>query len=198
MKWLFDGDDAFACCLVSSHPHAVRALETVTCKYCDVIRARQHYTRLVNTSNIPYMQGKELVENTCQVNTHFHIDHTDVKTLLNKIITKGQKWVLGDGLLAGHEFFACVFRDTPKSIIPRGGCIQLNKHELVPEKISVSLDSFAQKHNIVFTSTYSSYWEYHAKVSAKVRHMSDDGDIRGVVNVHDAKNPSFILEIMLV
>ena len=96
----------FACGLVTSHPHAVRALERATGRVCDKAGAEQHAVGLIAASGIPYVQGCTV--NDSKIDTQFYVDHTEI----NKIVREQQRnWVLGD-LPDGKEFFAFTFGKT--------------------------------------------------------------------------------------
>lgn len=193
----FDISTAFACCLVSSHPYAVRILETVTQRYCDVARARENYGVVANASLIPYMQRAELARGTLgQVDTRFPVDHKDIQRLLKGIMDKQQRWELDDHLLDDHEFFACVFRDTPAEIMTRGGCISIVLAD--DEAVSRQLDEFARLHALSFTSTFSAYRDYHQRVLAALAQMKQNDETHTVLEVHDARQPSFKLKIRLI
>jgi len=94
---------------VSSHPHAVRALERAKSKSCDPKEISKHAESLITASGITYVQGCPLVLSAdCSViNTHFFVDHTEVNELLNK----ESDWKLGP-LNDGEEFFAFVFAES--------------------------------------------------------------------------------------
>lgn len=96
----------FACGLVTSHPHAVRALERATQKRCDPALIQPHAESLIGACGIPYLAGCRLPrpEESCAVNTGFFVDHTEVNLLLAN--TRG--WRLGS-LQDGEEFFAVTF-----------------------------------------------------------------------------------------
>jgi len=90
--------ESFACGIVSSHPHAVRALESATMRSCDIGLAREYFRELVEQSGIPYVQGKRFVE-PALIDTGFGVDHTELQNLY------GTSWSLGE-ILGGHEYFA--------------------------------------------------------------------------------------------
>lgn len=96
----------FACGLVTSHPHAVRALERATQRRCDPALIQQHAEGLVEASGIPYLRGCGLPRpgESCAINTCFFVDHTEVNQLLGCM----RGWRLGS-LLDGEEFFAATF-----------------------------------------------------------------------------------------
>lgn len=93
------------CGIVSSHPHAIRALEKATRRHCKP-GLIDHARSLVAASHIPYLQGRKIhckqPHNMCQVDTGFFVDHTAVNQLISS-----QPSRLGLGPLEeGHEFVA--------------------------------------------------------------------------------------------
>ena len=85
--------------LLSSHPYAVKAIESATGNSINV-------NILAFITNVPYIKdviirnnGKSLV-----ADTKFMVDHTEV----NKIITNMKDWKLGD-IQDGEEFVAIIF-----------------------------------------------------------------------------------------
>lgn len=94
----------FACGLVTSHPHAVRALERATVRLCDMDGVKQHAAGLIAASGIPYVQGCTVAD--CKIDTQFHVDHTEI----NEFIRQEKNWMLGGkDLPDGKEFFAFTF-----------------------------------------------------------------------------------------
>jgi hypothetical protein len=104
MAWDIQAD--FACGLVTSHPHAVRALERATQRRCDPAVIQQHAEGLIEASGIPYLRGCSLPRpgESCAISTGFFVDHTEVNQLLGRM----RGWRLGS-LLDGEEFFAATF-----------------------------------------------------------------------------------------
>lgn len=104
----WDIDSTFACGLVSSHPHAVRALERATGRLCNPALVMQHADHLITASCIPYMQNSTVSQPAgsggCTIDTGFLVDHTEV----NKLISTQPNWELGE-LPEGHEFIAFTF-----------------------------------------------------------------------------------------
>ncbi len=103
MAW--DVTAVAGCGIVSSHPHAIRALEKATRRHCKpgmIEDARS----LIAASHIPYLQGRNIhckqPYNMCQVDTGFFVDHTNVNQLI-----PSQPSRLGLGPLEdGNEFVA--------------------------------------------------------------------------------------------
>ena len=93
--------ESFACGIVTSHPHAVRALESATMRRCDIGLAREYFQELIEQSGIPYVQGKRFV-GPALIDTGFNVDHRELKKLY------GASWSLGE-ILDGHEYFAFTF-----------------------------------------------------------------------------------------
>ena len=102
--WDINAD--FACGLVTSHPHAVRALERATRRVCDTEAIMAHGDGLAAASGIPYLKDLK-VSVGCKINTSFFVDHTEVNILIEEKIRAGQ-WDLGR-LQDGEEFFAFTF-----------------------------------------------------------------------------------------
>ncbi|GFR41416.1 hypothetical protein Agub_g2099 [Astrephomene gubernaculifera] len=98
----------FACGLVSSHPHAVRALERGVGLRCDVDSIQRHAAGLVAASGIPYVQGCQVVG--CCIDTAFHVDHTEV----DELARHQAGWALGR-LAEGQEYFGFAFAATSES-----------------------------------------------------------------------------------
>lgn len=92
--------------LVTSHPHAVRALERSTDRLCDHVLIGQSFKGFIEQSKILYMQNSHVHVDSgeCTVDTQFHIDHMEV----NRLIDIQNNWTLGQ-LPDGHEFIAFTF-----------------------------------------------------------------------------------------
>lgn len=101
----------FAAGLVTSHPHAVRALERATERACSRDKIKDHAAELLHFSGVPYATGRQLrLDNgRCLIDTDFFVDHTEVEQTLAQMID----WRLGP-LEDGKEFFAFVFAVSPK------------------------------------------------------------------------------------
>jgi len=100
--------DATAWGLVTSHPYAVKAIETATSRRCDPALIARRAAALVESSRVPYASTHELRCDNSQslINTQFYVDHSEV----NDIISRLNDWPLGL-LEDGYEFFAFTFRD---------------------------------------------------------------------------------------
>mmetsp|Transcript_14626 Transcript_14626/g.31873 ORF Transcript_14626/g.31873 Transcript_14626/m.31873 type:complete len:222 (+) Transcript_14626:115-780(+) len=95
----------FACGLVSSHPHAVRALERATQLRCDPELSMRHASGLVEACEVPYVRGCAMSSSgACAINTSYFVDHTCV----NQLVADTPDWRLG-ALGDGEEYFAFVF-----------------------------------------------------------------------------------------
>jgi GNAT superfamily N-acetyltransferase len=93
------------CGIVTSHPHAIRALEKATRRHCkpgSLGLARS----LVAASCIPYLQGNAIhcvpPGSMCQVDNGFFVDHSDVSHLIPSQPSRLRLGPLEDG----HEFVA--------------------------------------------------------------------------------------------
>ncbi|KAG5178017.1 hypothetical protein JKP88DRAFT_270620 [Tribonema minus] len=110
MAWAVDR--YYACGLVTSHPHAVRALEAATERACDRSLAISSAQALISHSGIPYV-SQALVHfegGKCLIDTQFFVDHSEVEAVLSGIT----HWRLGP-LEEGKEFFAFTFAQSPKT-----------------------------------------------------------------------------------
>jgi GNAT superfamily N-acetyltransferase len=94
--------------LVTSHPHAVRALETALRLCCDPVRIAHSAQELLDQSPVPYVRGRCLKCKQTQsvINTNFDVDHSEIQRFLEE----QPNWNLG-ALEDGWEFFAFVFQD---------------------------------------------------------------------------------------
>lgn len=98
------------CGLASSHPYAVRSIESATGLVCDSIDPGK-IALLVNNCGVPYVQEKAFTskEGSCIINTEFFVDHTHIEQFLEEEKSHSTKpWKLGS-LPEGHEFLAFVF-----------------------------------------------------------------------------------------
>jgi GNAT superfamily N-acetyltransferase len=103
MAWDVSAVDG--CGIVTSHPHAIRALEKATRRRCKpgmLNLARS----LIAASHIPYLQDKTILcsppGSMCQIDTGFFVDHISVNVLMP---AQPSRLVLGP-LEDGHEFVA--------------------------------------------------------------------------------------------
>jgi GNAT superfamily N-acetyltransferase len=81
----WDTTQDFACGLVSSHPHAVRALETAIRRLCDPAMTMEHGVQLLELCGIPYLKVCKFLpvpEGGCTLNTSYYGDHTEVNQLV--------------------------------------------------------------------------------------------------------------------
>lgn len=102
--------DLFACGLASSHPYAVRALESAARMKCNIALTARHAADIISASCIPYLQNRGMTVCTGSatrqsvIATDFLVDHTEADVI--RATLKG--WNLGD-LPPGAEFLAIVF-----------------------------------------------------------------------------------------
>jgi GNAT superfamily N-acetyltransferase len=97
--------DNIAWGLVTSHPHAVRALERATGKVCVPQIMSKHAETLMKASEIPYIQNCKVTITGTQsiIHSNFFVDHKEV----NEFLKNEENWRLG-ALEEGDEFFALV------------------------------------------------------------------------------------------
>lgn len=93
--------------LVTSHPHAVMALERAMRKKVDPAICKLIAPKVIAESHIDYLQNCDMVlgGDSCLVNTNFQVDHAEPEEALAAI--DQADWALG-GLLDGHEFVAII------------------------------------------------------------------------------------------
>jgi hypothetical protein len=107
------GNKYGACGLVSSHPYAIRSIESATGLQCNPDNIAKFAPNLIKTCGIPYIVDKQFENksDSCIINTEFFVDHSGVLKVLEEEKTNITKpWQLGD-LPEGYEFFAFVFPD---------------------------------------------------------------------------------------
>jgi hypothetical protein len=100
--------DALAWGLMTSHPYAVRALESATQRKCDPQTISIYAKDLVKASGIPYFQKCQISinENHSLIHSEFFIDHTEVNEILASLKSEWRLGTLGEG----DEFFAFTFK----------------------------------------------------------------------------------------
>jgi len=93
--------------LVTSHPHAVRALEAATSRLCIPQIISKYAPVLMKATKIPYIQNCETTITGTQsvIHSEFFVDHSEV----NELVKKDEKWSLAT-LADGDEFFAFTFK----------------------------------------------------------------------------------------
>jgi len=98
--------DATAWGLVTSHPFAIKAMETASKRQCDPTLIAAHATSLVKTARVPYASASSIRCTSTQslIDTRFYVDHSEV----NAIVAELPNWRLGN-LGEGDEFFAFTF-----------------------------------------------------------------------------------------
>ncbi|EFJ38393.1 hypothetical protein SELMODRAFT_437314 [Selaginella moellendorffii] len=84
-----DGPSDVAAGLVSSHPYAIRALESATNTRVDPSFLTQHAVGIIRSSQVPYIHKREITG--FRINTEFFVDHTEV----NAIRDGDPDWKLG-------------------------------------------------------------------------------------------------------
>ena len=106
----WDVNAVAGCGIVTSHPHAIRALEKATRSHCEPGRA-DLARALLSASGIPYLQGRDIISgphphtDMCTVDTGFFVDHADI----NQHIIPSQPARLGlRHLDDGQEFVAFI------------------------------------------------------------------------------------------
>jgi hypothetical protein len=98
-------ENSIACGLASSHPFAVRALESASEQLCLPQLIKKHANDLAIASGVPYLQGYELkvTEHQSIIDTKFFVEHN----IVNSLVVNDCLWSLGL-LEEGEEFFAFV------------------------------------------------------------------------------------------
>ena len=96
--------------LLSSHPHAVRALEHAAAQRCDRACIAAAAAALQAAARVPYFHAQDIdiAEGRCVVRNGFFVDHSGVDAILAAFARAGHPFELGP-LSAGEEFIACVF-----------------------------------------------------------------------------------------
>jgi hypothetical protein len=103
------GTDTVCAGLVSTHPHAVLALERAAKSKCDPAIIAQLATSLFSDSCVEYLQNNNnIICNglDCLVDTKFAVDHAEPLAALKDI--DDVNWQLGRDLPDQHEFIAIV------------------------------------------------------------------------------------------
>lgn len=102
--------DLVAFGLLSSHPHAVRALEHAAAQRCDRSRIATAAAALQAAARVPYFCAEDIRvgATTCVVRNGFYADHASVDTILATYTGTGSPFELGP-LGEGEEFIAAVF-----------------------------------------------------------------------------------------
>jgi hypothetical protein len=95
-------------CLVSTHPHAIFALErAMGDRKCNRVMTRAYAEQVVRDSQIQYLQDRPIIVDDvrCLVDTSFDVDHEEPQAAL---IALPGDWQLGP-LSDGHEYLGMVF-----------------------------------------------------------------------------------------
>ena len=92
--------------LVSSHPYAVKSLESISNLECIPKITNTYIREIIKASNIKYLQDAELVcdDYLSLIDTHFLVDHDEINSIISKI-----NWKMGH-LPDGYEFIALVVK----------------------------------------------------------------------------------------
>lgn len=101
--------------LVTANPYAVRALEKATRRRCSSQRIKKNYRKLlaIGAEHVPYINAEiecKIDNNNSQVNTKFYLDHSELKEMLESVVSDEKPWLLGD-LREGWEWLAFTFND---------------------------------------------------------------------------------------
>jgi hypothetical protein len=102
--------DVVAVGLLSSHPHAVRALERAAALRCDRARIAAAAAALQAAAGVPYCRAEQLDVSgpRCIARTSFFVNHAEVDAVLAGYSAAGSPFELGP-LGEGEEFVAAVF-----------------------------------------------------------------------------------------
>lgn len=102
--------DLVAFGLLSSHPHAVRALEHAAALRCDRERIAGAAAALQAAAGVPYFRADDIDVDggRCVVRNSFFADHVGVDAILAEYTGAGRPFALGP-LGEGEEFIAAVF-----------------------------------------------------------------------------------------
>ena len=102
----WDGENTFACGIVSANPIAVRCLESMAGVRCNMAMIKLHGLRLAAASGIDFVTHSHLTVNKSLsvLSTKFFVDHKEVADIL----TSSADWQLGR-LQEGEEYFAFCF-----------------------------------------------------------------------------------------
>jgi isopentenyldiphosphate isomerase len=119
--------DLVAFGLLSSHPHAVRALEHAAARRVDVSRVAAAAAALQAAARVPYFRKADIdvAGGRCVVRSGFFVDHAGVDAVLADYARAGRPFELGP-LGEGEEFLAAVvFADAPA---PRTAAAAAEEH----------------------------------------------------------------------
>lgn len=105
----------FAWGLVTANPYAIRALEKATRRRCEPGRVKKNIQQLLNfgKKHINYIDDniEKKVDNTSsKINTTFHVDHSELDSMLSNVTSDDKQWILGE-IEEGWEWFAFTFND---------------------------------------------------------------------------------------
>lgn len=147
--------DNYAWGLVSANPYAVRALEKATRRRCDPKVINLHLKELMQfgASNVNYIGTTtvaDVTENSCQIDTAFFVDHSNVPQMIDSISSKKNPWQLGP-LKPGWEWLAFTFQEQSQ--------MQITDDEL--EQMFKASDDVARQAYSRMTLDASHKWTKH-------------------------------------
>lgn len=124
--------DRYAWGIISANPYAIRALEKTTRRRSNPIRIKNNIQKIlsIGVEHLPYINENTevfITNEVSRINTEFFVDHSDVDSMLNQVISSDTPWTLGR-LEEGWEWIAFTFKDQ----IP---------FELTPQEIRNMLDA---------------------------------------------------------
>lgn len=107
--------DHFSWGVVTANPYAVRALEKATRRRCEAKRITRNHRKLlaIGSEHVPYIEQEmehNINKTESRVNTRFFLDHSELDSMLEKVVNLEKPWKLG-ALPEGWEWFAFTFQD---------------------------------------------------------------------------------------
>lgn len=112
---IWGSTDNFAWGIVSANPYAIRALEKTTRRRSDPVRIKHNLRKIlsIGAEHLPYINEKTeafVTNEISRINTEFFVDHSDVKQMIDNVVTDTVPWTLGH-LEEGWEWLAFTFQD---------------------------------------------------------------------------------------
>ena len=182
-----------ACGLVTSHPYAIRALESATKRRCNLQTTQEWSADLIEHSQLAYVSGCELKEPS-MIDTDFAVDHTEIDELIEKI---KPSWPFGS-LPRKHEFFAFVFFEDPpyeqRSVTLKLSMEDMEKYETIDEAFH-QLGVFEQ---LKKSGLNQADHVAGQAVVEKIKSMIVQGQSHDVTTIVDGIYPSFKLEVDII